>query len=358
MRSSSCRSPISALAGALLAQGSLAGALENYRAGLALRERIAPADPDNTRWQRELITLNNEIGNTLLTQGPLAEAQASYRKGEAIATRLASSDPKNAQWQRDLTISQMGIADVERDAGRLDGALAGYQAGLDGGRAAGRRRPPQHHVAARSVALVRPHRHGAGTGMDQARRGLRELSQESRDHAASRQVRSRQHGLATRPGAGDQRVGDLLVAHQEFAEAMNAFDTGLAISKDLNAADTDQQPLAARRRELPSAHERGFREARGHLAMVDRGVTLHRVVDARSAGRCRSGQPAVAERVLGHAEQHGRGPVAQGNQPSDAFVTYRASLATAGRVATANPDNVQWQLNVAMSHLNLGGRGR
>ena len=38
----------------LAAQGKLDEALEAYRDGLAIRERLAAADRSNTRWQRDL----------------------------------------------------------------------------------------------------------------------------------------------------------------------------------------------------------------------------------------------------------------------------------------------------------------
>ena len=57
--------------------------------------RIAAADPANTRWQRELITLYREAGNVLYDQRMSSEALASYSKGVAIATRLTVSDQKN-----------------------------------------------------------------------------------------------------------------------------------------------------------------------------------------------------------------------------------------------------------------------
>ncbi|MEA2989176.1 MAG: hypothetical protein QOG83_1887, partial [Alphaproteobacteria bacterium] len=41
----------------------------------------------------------------------------------------------------------------------------------------------------------------------------------------------------------------------------------------------------------------------------------------------------------------------------EGFTSYRASLATAERVAGANPDNAQWQINLAVSHVNLAIRG-
>ena len=37
----------------LVAQGDLPGALQSYRTAMAIRERLAEADPDNVGWQRD-----------------------------------------------------------------------------------------------------------------------------------------------------------------------------------------------------------------------------------------------------------------------------------------------------------------
>jgi len=50
-------------------------------------------------------------------QGDLATALTSYRASLAIRERLAKADPGNAGWQRDLSVSHERIGDVQR-AGR------------------------------------------------------------------------------------------------------------------------------------------------------------------------------------------------------------------------------------------------
>jgi hypothetical protein len=40
----------------LVEQGDLAAALERFTAALAIRERLAEADPNNAGWQRDVAT--------------------------------------------------------------------------------------------------------------------------------------------------------------------------------------------------------------------------------------------------------------------------------------------------------------
>jgi tetratricopeptide (TPR) repeat protein len=75
--------------------------LKSYRDSLAIRNRLARADPGNAGWQSDLSAAYNRIGDVLLAQGNLPKALKSYRDRFAIADRLAQADPGNAGWQRD-----------------------------------------------------------------------------------------------------------------------------------------------------------------------------------------------------------------------------------------------------------------
>ena len=66
----------------------------------------------------------DKVGNVQVAQGDLAGALKSYRDSLAIAERLAQSDPGNAGWQRDLAISYARLANVYRQSGDREKALA------------------------------------------------------------------------------------------------------------------------------------------------------------------------------------------------------------------------------------------
>jgi tetratricopeptide (TPR) repeat protein len=97
------------------AQGDLAAALASYRASLAIRERLAKADPGNAGWQRDLSVSFEKIGDVQQAQGDLAAALTSFRASLDIAERLAKADPGNAGWQRDLIVSLFKIGDLSSD---------------------------------------------------------------------------------------------------------------------------------------------------------------------------------------------------------------------------------------------------
>src|SRR5262249_12025849 len=89
----------------LMAQGSFAQALDSYRSGLTVADRLVKADPENTEWQNKITLIFIKVGDVLMAQGNFAEALESYQEGLAVADRLAKSNPENTDWQRTLTLA-------------------------------------------------------------------------------------------------------------------------------------------------------------------------------------------------------------------------------------------------------------
>jgi tetratricopeptide (TPR) repeat protein len=110
-----------------VAQGDLAGALNSYRAKFAIIDRLAKSDPGNAQWQYDLGISNERIGNVQVAEGDLAGALTSYRARFEIIDRLAKSDPGNAGWQRDLSVAYNKIGDVRVAQGDLAGALKSFR---------------------------------------------------------------------------------------------------------------------------------------------------------------------------------------------------------------------------------------
>ncbi|MCB1451185.1 MAG: tetratricopeptide repeat protein, partial [Nitratireductor sp.] len=111
----------------LVAQGDTSGALKAYRDSLAIRERLAASDASNSEWQRDLSVSHNKIGDVLVAQGDTSGALKAYRDSLAIRERLAASDASNSEWQRDLSVSHNKIGDVLVAQGDTSGALKAYR---------------------------------------------------------------------------------------------------------------------------------------------------------------------------------------------------------------------------------------
>ena len=65
-----------------------------------------------------------------LQAGDRAGALAAYEESLAIRRKLAEADPGNAEAQRDLSVSLDKIGDVKLQAGDRAGALAAYEESL------------------------------------------------------------------------------------------------------------------------------------------------------------------------------------------------------------------------------------
>jgi tetratricopeptide (TPR) repeat protein len=193
------------------AYGDLPVALTAYRAGLAVRERLAAADPRNAEWQRDLSVSQNRVGNVLSAQGRLDDALSAYHACLAIAERLVASDPSNAEWQRDLSVSQNRVGNVLSAQGRLDDALSAYHACLA--------------IAERLVASDPSN------------------AEWQRDLSVSQ-----------------EKIGDVLSAQGRLDDALSAYRAGLAIAERLAASDPSnsvwQRDLSASRNKVGNCRRR------------------------------------------------------------------------------------------------------
>jgi hypothetical protein len=99
--------------------------------------RRADAAPEDFQRQRDLSVSHDRIGDVRVAQGDLPQALAAFQAGLAIREKLATADPGNAQWQRDLIASNVKLAETgDRPRKRLARALKIARALSDSGRLA------------------------------------------------------------------------------------------------------------------------------------------------------------------------------------------------------------------------------
>ncbi|HRX61263.1 MAG TPA: tetratricopeptide repeat protein, partial [Candidatus Competibacter sp.] len=104
----------------LVAQGNLPEALKAYRDGLAIRERLAQADPGNAGWQHDLSVSYAKIGALFRKTGERANALKALEEGQTIMVHLTQVSPDNAQWKQDLMQFNKEIAELNRSSARSD----------------------------------------------------------------------------------------------------------------------------------------------------------------------------------------------------------------------------------------------
>jgi tetratricopeptide (TPR) repeat protein len=238
----------------LKVQGDLADAMAQYRKALAIRKRLASQDWDNTGWRRDLGLSYDRIGVILQAQGDLSGALEQFRKNLAISERLANQDPESSGWKRGLSVSHARIGDILKAQGDAVGALAEFRKSL----------------AIRECLMT----------WDPENSGWqRDLS------------------------VGYNRIGDIIEAQGDLVGALVQFQKNMAIRRRLAAQDPDNSGW---QRDLSVSYSRigGILQAQGDLV----------------------------------------GALAQ----------FRKDLVISKRLATQDPDNSGWQRRLGVSYSRIG----
>lgn len=111
------------LGGALLALGLPGDALAEFRASLAIRERLAALDRENLPRIRGIAVSHQLIGDALTATGDLHGAVESYRSSVDFGEELALHDASNGQWQKELTIYKERLGEAEHARGEIPSTL-------------------------------------------------------------------------------------------------------------------------------------------------------------------------------------------------------------------------------------------
>ncbi len=99
----------------LVAQGNLTEALAAFKASLAIRERLAKADPGNAGWQLDIAASLQRVGDMAQKNGDTGGALGAFRRGLEIMSRLTSLAPDHAGFRHALGVLERRIAALEGD---------------------------------------------------------------------------------------------------------------------------------------------------------------------------------------------------------------------------------------------------
>jgi tetratricopeptide (TPR) repeat protein len=198
----------------LQSQGEMWLSYDNAQSALDIFQRLAAADPENTRAQRDLSVAYNRHGEIDHAWGH-DDAMTSYELSRKIRERLVAVDPANIQWQRELSVSYINIGDVLKERRDFTGALRGYRAAMD--------------IVERLAAL----------------------------HSESEQW---QHDLSI----SHERIGDIL-QHSDLDGALEAYRASSAIREELTRSDPGNARLQY---DFSTAYVKigDILQAQGHLA--------------------------------------------------------------------------------------------
>ncbi|MBI5424988.1 MAG: toll/interleukin-1 receptor domain-containing protein [Opitutae bacterium] len=111
-------------------------ALGYYERSLAVTERLAEANPQSAQAQRDVSVSLNKLADFLARRGQAGDGEKAlgyYERSLAVRERLAEANPQSAQAQRDLSVSLEKLADFlaqRGQAGDGENALGYYERSL------------------------------------------------------------------------------------------------------------------------------------------------------------------------------------------------------------------------------------
>ena len=125
-----------------------------YRAALAIQQKLAADNPAVTRFQSRLASSHQKIGWLLSETGKTAEAMESFRRALEIGQKLADDNPAVPGYRNGLASSYTNTADVLRHPLPVRRGTQGLRAGDRDPRRAGQGQP-RHHPLPQPPGLQR-----------------------------------------------------------------------------------------------------------------------------------------------------------------------------------------------------------
>jgi tetratricopeptide (TPR) repeat protein len=119
-----------AIAALLIGMGKLAEALPVYEKALAIRQKLADANPAVAGYQSDLAMSHNNIGLVLSRTGKPGEALTATRKALAIYQKLADANPAATEIQNYLAWSHYTIGRLLPKMGSPEEALQAHEKAL------------------------------------------------------------------------------------------------------------------------------------------------------------------------------------------------------------------------------------
>jgi serine/threonine protein kinase len=330
--------------------GKTTEALKEFQKTLAIRQKLADANPAVTDIQRDLADSHIDIGQLLAATGKTADALQEYHKALAIQQKVADAHPAVTQLQSDLAATHLQIGYILVLTGKPADGLQEHQKAL----------AIQQKVMSANPAvtefqreLSRTHLNiGFALGqMGKFAEALQEFQQELTILQKLADANPSVIDLQRRLADSHHMIGAALVSMGKSAEALKEFRKALArLQKlaDANPAVTVLQvQLAASHNDIgvellvTGKPAEALKEYQKTLAIAQK------LADA---------EPAVTDFQRLLASGHGNiGEVlSETGKPAEALREYQRALAIKQKLADANPAVPRFQLDLATGHNYIG----
>jgi non-specific serine/threonine protein kinase/serine/threonine-protein kinase len=105
------------------AEPDRARAIEHARTAIAINERVAAAEPANTRLQQPVAVAQYALGAALAGSGDLRGATAAFEAANRVFEAIYEAEPEGKTSRRDLALSEKRLSGILAVQGDLKGAL-------------------------------------------------------------------------------------------------------------------------------------------------------------------------------------------------------------------------------------------
>jgi tetratricopeptide (TPR) repeat protein len=330
----------------------LARAIEAHR----LLAELATEKPGNITYQEALALAFQEVGDVLRAQGRLGEALQSFREGIAITERLTKADPTNEGWQRHLAISHERVSELLTTQGdhtqaikHLDDVVE-IRTKLLKGLSFDKAKKLIMDDSTDQLATS----HQLAAELHLLKGELTEALQPLRDLLAIREKLAKvDPGNAARKrdlSAAYNRISEVLMALGNLTEALKFSRDRLAIVEGLAKADANDLSY---QHDLSVLHNRvgEVLTAQGNLTEALKAHHESLAIIERLAKT--DPNNAVWQRDLAvFYDRVGGVLVAQGNL-TEALKSFRDGLAIIERLGRADPNNADRQHDLAVSYIKV-----
>lgn len=330
--------------------GETAQALKYYNQKLEIAKALTAADPSDTEALRDLSIAYNQLGDITRQMGQPARALEYYTQSQEMLQSLAAANPRDAQLQRDLSVSYERIGDLTRRMGQPERALEYLTRGFDLRKALAAANP-RDTQAQRDLAVAYENLGEATLQMGEPARALGYFEHSLAITQALAAANPRDAQAQRDLSISYDSVGEATLQMGEPARAMDYFSKGLAISQALAAADPHD---AQAQRDLSISYNK-----LGEVALqmdepplaLDSFTKGHEISQALAAADPRNAQ---AQRDLSISYNKLGDVTLQLGQPERALEHYNRGLVIRKALVTTDPRDAQAQRDLSLSYEKVG----
>ncbi len=330
--------------------GNKQDALIAFQESLAIRQKLADANPANTDYQLDTAQSYEHIAGLQSASGKTVQAIEASRSSLLIRGKLAAMHPDVAEFQAKLARSHNNMGAVLREGGKSVDAISWLKSALALQQKLVETNP---EVTAFQYELARSN-HNIGSLLNDTGKPAEALLYCQRALAIQQKLVDTHSGATTFQNdlAGSyQNSGTILTALGKPSEALAAYESALLIQQKLSAKNptvTEFQNAMAITYNNMGVLLMGARKPAAAIAAYERALAVRRkLADANPTVTAFQSTLATAYSNIGMV-QSGAG------KPAEALAAFNSALSIRQMLADASPNVTALQSELAAIHNTIG----